>query len=93
MEPENTAVKSTSRLNQVTPLSKYLAMVLFIAMPFIGGWIGYQYAMGEAALEMRDENLFNKNDFVNIEKGTTLKVENDSFDKNSKTKNFRTNRQ
>ena len=30
--------------NTVTPLSKYLAMVLFIAMPFIGGWIGYMYA-------------------------------------------------
>jgi hypothetical protein len=28
----------------VTPLSKYLAMVLFIAMPFVGGWIGYTYA-------------------------------------------------
>jgi hypothetical protein len=31
-------------LKQVTPLSKYLAMILFIAMPFIGGWIGYRYA-------------------------------------------------
>jgi hypothetical protein len=31
-------------VNRVTPLSKYLAMVLFILLPFVGGWIGYQYA-------------------------------------------------
>lgn len=33
-----------SSLHRVTPFSKYLAMLLFILMPFIGGWIGYQYA-------------------------------------------------
>lgn len=33
-----------SPLKKVTPLSKYLAMVLFIVMPFIGGWVGYSYA-------------------------------------------------
>jgi hypothetical protein len=47
MENENQEVnqtKQTSRLNQVTPLSKYLAMGLFIALPFIGGWVGYTYA-------------------------------------------------
>ena len=31
-------------LVSVTPLSKYLAMALFIVMPFIGGWIGYNYS-------------------------------------------------
>ncbi len=29
---------------RVTPFSKYTAMVLFIAMPFVGGWIGYSLA-------------------------------------------------
>ena len=29
---------------QVTQTSKYLAMLLFILMPFIGGWIGYTLA-------------------------------------------------
>jgi hypothetical protein len=33
----------TNPLTTVTPLSKYLAMALFIAMPFIGGWIGYTH--------------------------------------------------
>jgi hypothetical protein len=31
-------------LKQVTPLSKYLAMIIFIVTPFVGGWIGYMYA-------------------------------------------------
>ena len=29
---------------KVTPFSKYLALALFVALPFIGGWIGYNYA-------------------------------------------------
>jgi hypothetical protein len=36
--------KPLSVLYKVTPLSKYLAMTIFIIMPFIGGWIGYNYA-------------------------------------------------
>ncbi len=53
MEPENINVESqeevvettkVSNFHKVTPLSKYLAMALFILLPFIGGWIGYQYA-------------------------------------------------
>jgi hypothetical protein len=31
-------------LRKVTPLSKYLALVLFVALPFVGGWLGYQLA-------------------------------------------------
>lgn len=48
MEPPITnsepPVAAKNVLHQVTPLSKYLAMVLFVAMPFLGGWIGYMYA-------------------------------------------------
>lgn len=33
-----------NQLTTVTPLSKYLAAVLFILMPFIGGYIGYTLA-------------------------------------------------
>ncbi len=40
--PEIEAKKSP--LHTVTPLSKYLAMVLFILLPFVGGWIGYTYS-------------------------------------------------
>ena len=31
-------------LNRVTKLSKYLALALFVALPFIGGYVGYQLA-------------------------------------------------
>lgn len=49
MQPENynqeeNQVTQTSRLHQVTSLSKYLAMALFIILPFVGGYIGYMYA-------------------------------------------------
>lgn len=34
---------------EVTALSKYFALALFIAMPFIGGWVGYQSAPSKIA--------------------------------------------
>lgn len=43
-EESQEEVSETSNLHKVTPLSKYLSMVLFVSMPFIGGWIGYTYA-------------------------------------------------
>ncbi len=46
MEPETTGPKITpeNQLHQVTLFSKYLAMTLFIVLPFIGGWVGYTSA-------------------------------------------------
>jgi hypothetical protein len=45
MEPQQDSnVPATNPAFKVTPLSKYLAMALFILMPFVGGWIGYKYA-------------------------------------------------
>ena len=46
MEPEvqNIEVKEKHPVFKVTPLSKYLALILFILMPFIGGYVGYVYA-------------------------------------------------
>ena len=45
MEPQINEFESViAPLKKVTPLSKYLAMVLFIILPFIGGWIGYSLA-------------------------------------------------
>lgn len=37
-------VEQKSQLHQVTPLSKYLAMALFIILPFVGGYVGYIFA-------------------------------------------------
>lgn len=75
MEPENinqneVQFEQKSSLHQVTPLSKYLAMALFIILPFVGGYVGYQYApekvveiikevevIREVQNEVSDENL------------------------------------
>lgn len=48
MEPQTQNIVETKPNNplfQVTPHSKYLAIFLFIVLPFIGAWIGYQYAL------------------------------------------------
>lgn len=34
---------SGNDLHKVTPLSKYLALALFIILPFVGGYVAYQY--------------------------------------------------
>lgn len=63
MEPETIKQKDSemlkiSQLHKVTPLSKYLAMLLLITTPFIGGWIGYNYA---------PEKVVEKDVFINKE--------------------------
>ena len=45
MEPQKVQSESLiAPLNKVTPLSKYLALLLFVLMPFIGAYIGYTFA-------------------------------------------------
>lgn len=72
MEPEQTTpvVESSDKfenLKKVTPLSKYLAMTLFIIMPFLGGWIGYTYAP-EKVVEVytiSPDNQFSQDEVAN----------------------------
>lgn len=47
-EQHNPELQQSDRfenLKKVTPLSKYLAMTLFITLPFLGGYIGYSLAL------------------------------------------------
>lgn len=54
MESQQNEIESViAPLKKVTPLSKYLAMVLFIVMPFLGGWIGYTLAL-EQVIEIEN---------------------------------------
>lgn len=39
-----TAKPQPHPVNQVTTVSKYLALVLFVILPFLGGYVGYTYA-------------------------------------------------
>ncbi len=66
--PEIETTKSS--LHTITPLSKYLAMALFVILPFIGGWIGYTYSqekMGAMEITTNSDgwNLPQSNDTQN----------------------------
>jgi len=54
-----------SSLHQVTPLSKYLAMFLFITLPFVGGYIGYMFAPENVVEKKTDTERMNK-DFYDM---------------------------
>lgn len=41
-------------LYTVTPFSKYLAMVVFVALPFVGFWFGMEYVRSMQSLEVSD---------------------------------------
>jgi len=59
-EQNDVAENNQSFLHSVTPLAKYLAMALFVALPFIGGWIGYTY-MPEKVVEVEKVKVSNNN--------------------------------
>ena len=43
-EPNNQIVTELHPVNQITPVSRYLALLLFVLLPFIGGYVGYRLA-------------------------------------------------
>lgn len=42
--PNDPIIKQPHPVNQITPLSKYLALALFVILPFVGAYVGYQLA-------------------------------------------------
>jgi hypothetical protein len=44
MEPALEKKSGLAQLKEVTPVSKVLATIILIVLPFLGGWIGYTYA-------------------------------------------------
>ncbi len=53
MEQNNDIATNTVKpnfCNTITPLSKHLAMILFIILPFIGSYIGYQYSLSTISI-------------------------------------------
>jgi|GEM_PF-4421048 len=56
-------------LNQVTPFSKYLAMALFIILPFVGVWIGYEMGMAKAeynAMKATQARVFSNDNITTV---------------------------
>lgn len=47
---ETTDLRKSDVWNTVTPFSKYLAMTLFVLLPFIGAWIGYNFALTKSVV-------------------------------------------
>jgi len=58
--PENNVTNESLKrhLTTVTPFSKYLAMILFVALPFVGFWLGMQYQETE-----KDEGYLPKTEY------------------------------
>jgi hypothetical protein len=68
LEQNEVAETKPSPLHTVNPLSKYLAMALFVAMPFFGGWVGYSYAP-EKVVEV--DKVVEKEKTVTVERDLT----------------------
>jgi hypothetical protein len=64
-------VENKSTWTTVTPFSKYLALTLFVALPFLGFWVGYTYAPEkivevEKVVEVKKVIYERKNEEVDI---------------------------
>lgn len=75
-------------LCQVTPLSKYFAMILFIALPFVGGYVGYHFAPVKV---VEVERVVDENQKKQSEMGVNVNAESDSTDISSQIKSISIN--
>jgi hypothetical protein len=81
MEPNKTPDKyndikgEESIYNKVTPLSKYLAMAIFVALPFIGGGIGYTLAP-EKIIEVETNKIENTKAATNVMEQKLVELDN-----------------
>ena len=53
MSPQSPDQTHIHPVNQITSFSKYLALVLFIILPFIGAFVGYQYAKSQSGVTLQ----------------------------------------
>lgn len=69
-------------LSRVTPVSKVLAAIIFIILPFVGAYVGYQLAP-EKVVEVENDI----DTAISIDK-EVLKMEDEIIDKSDQLKNF-----
>jgi hypothetical protein len=80
-----TQVEQKSSLYQVTPLSKYLALALFVIFPFVGGWIGYTYApekvvevenvvVQKVTAPVQSQSVMYSSDFISEQSSSTKRL-------------------
>lgn len=71
-------------VNQITPVSKYLALALFILLPFVGGYVGYQVGISNGeepnfeVVKSRNNNTSTTSDKLRQEQS---KIEQSGFDR------------
>ncbi|MFT5037322.1 MAG: hypothetical protein ACI9VM_000901 [Candidatus Azotimanducaceae bacterium] len=85
--PEVTQLKRFHRLYCVTPFSKYFAIVLFVILPFLGGYIGYTQApekVVEVERVVEIEQVEDK-EFNNVVNGNTQTVDSAAIISDDKT--------
>ncbi len=81
MEPQQIEVESViAPLQKVTPLSKYLALSLFIILPFLGGYIGYNLApekivIQEVSISSAKESNTSGTSEINVLAGSDTEVD------------------
>ncbi len=67
---QDASTTMSSSLCRVTPVSKYLAMILFIILPFVGGWIGYIFVVQNSVPPMDpDTQIIQMSDFKDDSEG------------------------
>lgn len=75
MEPQQKEVESViAPLKKVTPLSKYFAMLLFVILPFLGGYIGYTLVPAKV-VEVRGVDVLPESGLVTPKSDATPAVE------------------
>lgn len=97
MLPNDLAIKEPHPVNQVTTFSKYLALALFVMLPFLGVWVGYEWA-GERAVSVSEnkiefdstkENTPNVSSEINVTSTTSLSIPKNDYLMSAGTKVFK----
>jgi len=72
-----------ANLKKVTPLSKLLALALFVALPFIGFWVGYNYAPVEVVEVEKVVEVENKEEVSakNLEQEVVILTDKDEYER------------
>lgn len=84
MEPnKNNQTSMKQQLNTVTPFSKLLALALFIAMPFVGFWIGRHYPV--PSTPVTEEIIVDETEEEAVTTGDTEESEASEVDTTSPT--------
>lgn len=87
--PNDPLVKQPHPVNQVTRVSKYLALTLFVILPFIGAYVGYKFGDNEqiSNVDLIVTAVENKKD--NLDTSPNISQVDTNFDtKNSETAIF-----